>query len=61
VDLLREFHGPNAAYILELYEKYLADPNSVDAETRAGFARWTPPMDGPSPPQAPAAVAADVG
>lgn len=32
---LSEFYGPNAGYIWELYEKYLADPQSVDAGTRA--------------------------
>ena len=41
------FHGPNAGYVLELYERFLADPASVDAETRALFARWTP--DGGAP------------
>ncbi len=36
------FHGPNAAYVLELYEQYLADPASVDEATRDYFANWTP-------------------
>ena len=40
------FHGPNAGYILELYDRYLSDPASVDAETRAFFAEWTPPPIG---------------
>jgi len=40
------FHGPNAGYILELYDQYLSDPASVDAETRAFFAEWTPPPIG---------------
>jgi len=31
------FHGPNAGYVLELYDRYRADPQSVDAETRAFF------------------------
>src|SRR3954471_4829654 len=31
------FHGPNAGYLLELYDRYLQDPASVDAETRAFF------------------------
>jgi len=42
----RDFHGPNAGYILELYEHFQADPESVDAATRAFFERWTPPTDG---------------
>ena len=25
------FHGPNAGYVLELYERYQQDPQSVDA------------------------------
>jgi 2-oxoglutarate dehydrogenase E1 component len=37
------FHGPNAGYALELYERYRHDPQSVDPETRAFFATWTPP------------------
>ena len=32
MDLLREFHGPNAGYAIALYEQYLEDPDSVDAE-----------------------------
>lgn len=36
------FHGPNAGYVLDLYERYQSDPASVDAETRALFAQWTP-------------------
>jgi 2-oxoglutarate dehydrogenase E1 component len=39
------FYGPNAGYVIELYERYLADPTSVDAETRAFFETWTPPTD----------------
>ncbi|HET8913097.1 MAG TPA: 2-oxoglutarate dehydrogenase E1 component [Ktedonobacteraceae bacterium] len=38
---LQSFYGPNAAYVLELYERYLQDPESVDAATRATFASWT--------------------
>ncbi len=33
------FHGPNLGYVLELFDKYLADPSSVDAEVRAYFAQ----------------------
>lgn len=39
------FHGPNAGYLIELYERYQADPNSVDEATRAFFAQWSPPVD----------------
>ncbi len=46
MNLWHDFHGPNAAYILELYDRYLQDPHSVDAVTREYFKRWTPPVDG---------------
>lgn len=37
-----EFHGPNAGYVLEMYERYRRDPGSVDAATRAYFEHWVP-------------------
>ena len=40
------FQGVNAAYVLELYDKYQRDPQSVDPATREFFETWTPP---PSP------------
>src|SRR6266542_2134753 len=46
------FHGPNAGYVLELYERYQRDPQSVDAATRALFERWSPPEAGGAPPAA---------
>ncbi len=42
------FSGPNAAYLLELYDRYTADPRAVDAEVRALFERWGPPPAEPS-------------
>ncbi|MGQ9547512.1 MAG: 2-oxoglutarate dehydrogenase E1 component [Roseiflexus sp.] len=36
------FHGPNAGYVIELYERYRTDPTSVDPEMRAFFAQWSP-------------------
>ena len=38
-----DFHGPNAGYILELYERYQRDPTMVDPATRTFFQHWTPP------------------
>ena len=38
----KDFQGVNAAFALELYEKFRANPNSVDAATRAFFERVTP-------------------
>ena len=43
------FHGPNAGYVLDLYERYQRDPASVDAATRAFFERWTPSDDDGGP------------
>ncbi len=39
---LRAFYGPNAGYVLDLYDRYVADPESVDPETRAYFATFDP-------------------
>ncbi len=40
-----EFHGVNLAYVLELYERYQRDPNSVDPPVRAMFERQGPPTE----------------
>jgi len=45
---LQGFYGPNAGYALELYERYLADPASVDPTTRAFFESLPTPK--PTPP-----------
>ncbi len=42
MDLYALFHGPNAGYVLELWERYRQDPQAVDAQTRRIFERWTP-------------------
>jgi 2-oxoglutarate dehydrogenase E1 component len=42
MDELREFYGPNAGYVLELYDRFRQDPDSVDPRTRELFASWTP-------------------
>ena len=39
---LQTFYGPNAGYVLELYERYQRDPSSVDPATRAIFEAWSP-------------------
>jgi 2-oxoglutarate dehydrogenase E1 component len=39
---LEAFYGPNAGYVLELYERYLQNPASVDAASRAIFDNWSP-------------------
>src|SRR5579875_2799882 len=42
MDNLQTFYGPNAGYVLDLYERYRTDPSAVDEKTRAIFARWRP-------------------
>src|SRR5918998_843050 len=39
---LSAFHGPNAGYVLDLYDRYLDDPSSVDPDTRATFEHVDP-------------------
>ncbi|MDQ6660508.1 MAG: thiamine pyrophosphate-dependent enzyme, partial [Chloroflexota bacterium] len=39
---LETFYGPNAGYVLDLYERYRRDPSAVDPATRAIFETWTP-------------------
>lgn len=39
-----EFHGPNSAYVLDLYERYQQDPDSIDQTTRQYFDQWTPQL-----------------
>ena len=46
----KEFTGPNFAYILELYEQYRANPNSVDEESRRLFQDWSP-LNGDTAPR----------
>ena len=45
-----QFAGVNAAYVLELYERYRQNPESVDPETRKAFETWTP--EAPAQPSA---------
>jgi 2-oxoglutarate dehydrogenase E1 component len=53
MDIYREFPGPNAGYVVELYERYLQDPDSVDLETRAFFERQAPTGEVKLPSAAP--------
>ncbi|ATY85119.1 2-oxoglutarate dehydrogenase E1 component [Kyrpidia spormannii] len=41
-----DFYGPNLGYVLEWYDRYTRDPDSVDPETRALFDRLGPPPVG---------------
>jgi 2-oxoglutarate dehydrogenase E1 component len=44
-NIWHQFHGPNVAYILDLYDQYLADARSVDDATRRFFESWQPPTE----------------
>lgn len=59
MSIYTRFHGPNAGYVLELYERYLEDPNSVDPSTRAYFEQWRPDL--PATASAGRVAGADVG
>lgn len=39
------FSGPNLGYLLMQYERYLENPQSVDAQYREAFERWGEPED----------------
>ncbi|HWK88332.1 MAG TPA: hypothetical protein VNP72_00005, partial [Longimicrobium sp.] len=58
---LRDFHGPNAAYVLDLYERWLLDPATVDEGWRSYFANFTPPAEAAAAPASPAAPATGAG
>ncbi|WP_059104845.1 2-oxoglutarate dehydrogenase E1 component [Shouchella shacheensis] len=38
------FYGPNLGAVIELYDQFVEDPNSVDEETREHFRKWGPPV-----------------
>lgn len=42
MSLDREFSGPNLGYVLELYERYQRDSDSVDEASRRLFEQWKP-------------------
>ena len=58
---LDEFQGVNAAYVLELYERFRQDPGSVDPDTRRAFETWSPPSAGTAAASLPAPGARDTG
>ncbi|MGE5223573.1 MAG: 2-oxoglutarate dehydrogenase E1 component [Omnitrophica WOR_2 bacterium] len=49
MDFWSEFQGPNFGYVLELYERYLDDPQSVSPEIRAFFSKWPPAFEAETP------------
>ncbi|MFO7302087.1 MAG: 2-oxoglutarate dehydrogenase E1 component [Acidobacteriota bacterium] len=60
----RDFQGVNEGYLLELYDRYVADPQSVDERTRELFQTWTPsgasPIAGSPFPRAPLPAGLDI-
>jgi 2-oxoglutarate dehydrogenase E1 component len=45
VNFWHDFPGPNAGYVLELYDRNRQNPASVDAATKAYFEQWVPSPD----------------
>ncbi|WP_240375504.1 2-oxoglutarate dehydrogenase E1 component [Bacillus piscicola] len=41
----QEFYGPNLGYLMDLYEQYKNDPESVDNETRQWFEQYGAPLE----------------
>jgi 2-oxoglutarate dehydrogenase E1 component len=56
---LERFSGVNAGYVLELYEKFRQDPESVDPATREVFSSWIP-ADAAESPDRPTAASIHV-
>jgi 2-oxoglutarate dehydrogenase E1 component len=54
-----QFYGPNLGYVLELYDNYLSDPDSVDETTREFFKDWSPPRSTSTNGHAPAGSTAE--
>jgi 2-oxoglutarate dehydrogenase E1 component len=59
MDIWREFHGPNAGLVIELYDRFRQDPASVDPATRELFERWSPPTESAAPARTAAPGAAE--
>ena len=57
---MEPFTGPNSAYLIELYEAYLKDNESVDPQVRSFFDSWAPYLTSSLPTQSPAAGAPSV-
>lgn len=55
----QQFHGPNAGYLIELYERFLVDPEALDPATREFFAQWQPELEAATTPE-PEGAALDV-
>ena len=49
MSLWDDFPGVNAGYVLELYDRYRQNPESVDAATRSYFEKWTIPAEPAAP------------
>ena len=56
---LEQFAGVNAGYVLEMYERFRQDPESVDAATRRVFESWVP-VDAAREATSPTATSVDI-
>jgi 2-oxoglutarate dehydrogenase E1 component len=60
----KDFQGVNEGYVLELYDRFVTDPLSVDEKTRELFRTWTPsgasPISGSPRPRPPLADGLDI-
>ncbi|RLQ95563.1 2-oxoglutarate dehydrogenase E1 component [Falsibacillus albus] len=41
----QNLYGPNLGYVMEVFEQYQQDPESVDPEMKALFEQWGPPSE----------------
>ncbi|MFC0188681.1 2-oxoglutarate dehydrogenase E1 component [Fictibacillus aquaticus] len=41
----KQLDGPNLAYVLDMYEQYQQDPDSVDQSLIESFEQWGPPLE----------------
>src|SRR5262245_26556208 len=57
---LDEFSGVNAGYVLELYDRYTKNPESVDPQTRRMFESWAPALDVSAAVKAPSQAGFDI-
>ena len=48
---MTRYYGPNAGYVLDLYERYQREPASVDDATRADLSIIGAPSDGGGQPR----------
>lgn len=45
----QEFYGPNLGYLMDLYDQFTEDPDSIDSEMREWFEQYGAPVNGTAP------------